>query len=105
MLISVRRLMFMLISLRWTEVDGIGDHECLSYALPIFIELLLNVCATIIKLFIILACIITTYIELSAKILVQSVIYVIQFSSGVALMLVEELQDLFALGGAILIII
>ena len=77
-------------NLRWTEVDGIGDYELLSYALPIFIELLLYVCATIIKLFLILACIITICIELSIKILVASVIYVIQFRSGVALMLVER---------------
>ena len=67
-------------NLRWTEVDGIGDYELLSYALLIFIELLLNVCGPIIKLFIILVCIITTCIELSIKILVVSLIYAIQFS-------------------------
>ena len=34
-----------------------------SDALPIFTELLLSICTTIIKLFIILACIITTWID------------------------------------------
>ena len=84
-------------------MDGISDYELLSCALTIFIELLLNVCATIFKLFIILACIITTCIELSIKILVASVIYVTQFSSDVLQILVEELQDLFTFAKAILI--
>ena len=55
-------------------------YELLSDALSIFIELLLSVCTTVIKLFVVLACIITTYIELSIEILVVCVIYVIQFS-------------------------
>ena len=77
--------------------------ELLSDVFSILIELFLNVCTTIIKLFIILVCIITTCIELSIKILVASVISVIQFSSGMLQMLVQELQDLFALAEAILI--
>ena len=28
----------------WTEVDGIDAYELLSYAFPIFIELLLDMC-------------------------------------------------------------
>ena len=91
--------------LRGTEMDGIDDYELLSSALPIFIELLLDVCTTIIKLFIIVGCIVTTYFDLSIKILVKSVIYVIRFSSGVLQMLVQELQDLFILARAILITI
>ena len=85
---------------RWAEVNGIDAYELLSYALPIFIELLLDVCTMAIKIFIILACIITTCIDLFIKILVASVIYVIQFSSRVLQMLV---QDLFTLAEAILI--
>ena len=80
-------------------------YEHLSDVPSVFVKLLLNVCTTITKLFIVLACIITTCIEISIKILVTSVIYVIQFSSGVALMLVEELWDLFVLAKAILIMI
>ena len=45
---------------RRTEVNGMESYELLPDALPIFIEILLNVCTTIIKLFIILVCIITT---------------------------------------------
>ena len=56
-------------NLGWTEVDGIGVYELLSYALPTFIELLLNVCVTIIKLFSILACIITTLLNYPLKFL------------------------------------
>ena len=67
----------------WTEVNGMEPYEHLSDALPIFIELLLNVCTTIIKLFIILVCIITTCIDPSIEILDVPVIYVIQFSSDV----------------------
>ena len=51
----------------------------------LFIELLLNVYTTIIKLFIFLACIIATCIDLFIEILV---IYVIQFISDVLQMLV-----------------
>ena len=69
----------------------------------IFIELLLDVCTATIKLFIILACIITTCINLFIKILIASVIYVLQFSSEVLQMLVQELQDFFTLVKAILI--
>ena len=65
---------------RWTEVNGMDPYEFLSDALPIFIELLLNIGTTIIKLFIILACIITICIDLFIGILVVPVIYVIQFS-------------------------
>ena len=88
---------------RWTEVDGIDAYELLSYAFPIFNELLMNVCTMIIKLFIILACTITTCIDLFGKILVASLTYVIQFILGVLQMLVQELQDLFTLAKAILI--
>ena len=69
-------------------------YEILSDALSIFIELLLNVCTIAIKLFIILACIITTCIDLFIDILV---IYVKQFSSEVLQILVQELHDLFTL--------
>ena len=72
---------------RWTEVSGMDPSEFLSDALPIFIELLLNVCTTIIKLFIILACIITTCIDIFIEILV---IHVIPLSSDVLQMLVQE---------------
>ena len=78
-------------------------YELLSDVLPIFIKLLLNVCTTIIKLFIIIACTITMCIDLFIEILVAPVIYVIQFSSDVLEMLVQELQDLFTLAEAILI--
>ena len=91
--------------LRWTEMDGIDDYELLPYALPIFFELLLDVCTTIIKLFIILACITTTCIKLSIKVFVASVIYVIQFSSEVLQVLVQGSQDLFTLAKAILIMV
>ena len=70
---------------------------------PICIELLLDVRTMTIKLFIILVCIITTCIDLFIKILVASVMYVTQFSLGVLQMLVQELQDLFTLAEAILI--
>ena len=86
----------------WTKVNGMEPYELLSDALSIFIELLLNVCTTIIKLFIILACIITMYIDLVIEILV---IYVIQFNSDLLLMLVQDLQDLFTLAEAIVIIV
>ena len=88
---------------RWTSVDGIDAYDLLSYVLPIFIELLWDVCNMTIKLFTKLACIITTCIALFIKILV-SVIYVTKFSTGVLQMLVQELQDLFTLAEAILII-
>ena len=77
-------------------------YELLSDALSIFIELLLNVCTTIIKLIIILACIITIYSDLFVEIFG---IYVIQFSSGVLQMLVQESQHLFALTKAIVIMV
>ena len=86
----------------WTEVKGMEPIELLLDALSIFSELLLNVCATIIKLFIILACKIATCIDIFIEILV---IYVIQFSSEVLQMLVQELQDIFTLVKAILILI
>ena len=86
---------------RWTEVDGVDAYELLSYAFPIFVELLLDVCSMTIKLFIILVCTITTCIDLFVKILV-SMMYVIQFSSGVLQMLVHELQALLTLAKAIL---
>ena len=34
----------------WTDVKGMEPYEHFSYALSIFIELLLNVCTTFIKL-------------------------------------------------------
>ena len=67
-----------------------------------FIELLLNLCTTIIKLFIILACIITTCIDIFIEILV---VHVKQFSSDVLGILVPELQDLFILAEEILIML
>ena len=70
-----------------TEVKGMEPYESLSDVLSVFIELLLNACTTIIKLFIILACIITTCIDLFMEILV---IYVIQFSSDVLQMPVQD---------------
>ena len=79
-------------------------YELLSDVLPIFIELLLNVCTAIIKLFIILVCIVTTCIALFIEILVALINYVIQFSSNVLQMLVQELQDLYTLAEAILVI-
>ena len=87
---------------RWTEVSGREPYEFLSDVLPILIELLLNVCITIITLFIILACTITTSNDLFIETLVVAVIYVIQFSSDVLQMLVQELQDLFTPAKAIL---
>ena len=87
----------------WTEVNWMDPYELLTDVFPIFIELLLNVYTAIIKLFIILACIIITCIDLFIEILVAPVIYVIQFSSDVLQMLVQELQDLFMLADAILI--
>ena len=85
----------------WTEVKRMEPYELLSNVIYILIELLLNLCTTIIKLYF-LACIITTYIDIFIEILV---IYVIQFSSEVLQMLVQELQDLFTLAKAILIMI
>ena len=88
----------------WTKIDGIDAYELLSYAFPILLELLLDVCTTtIIKLFIILACIITTCIDLFVKIPVASVAYVVQFSLDVLQMLGQEMQDLFTLAKARLI--
>ena len=63
------------------------------------------ICVPWLLCLIILACIITTWIDLFVKILVASVMYVIQFSLGVLQMLVQELQDLFTLAKAILIMI
>ena len=54
----------------WTEVKGMEPYELLSDVLFIFIEFLLNACTTIIKLFIILACIITKCTHLFIEILV-----------------------------------
>ena len=87
-----------------TEVDGIDTYECLSYTFPTFVELLLDVC-TMIKLFIILVCIITTWIDLFIKMPDASVMYVIQSMLGVLQMLVQESQDLFAPAIAILIMV
>ena len=85
------------------EVDGVDAYELLLYAFPIFNELLLDVCNVTIKLTIILACIITTCIDLFIKLLVATLMYVIQFSLGVLQTLDQELQDLFTLDRAILI--
>ena len=85
---------------RWTKAKGMEPYELLSDMLSIFIELLLNVCTMTIKLFIILACTITTCINLFIAI---PVIYVIQFRSEVLQMLVQQLQDLFTLAKLILI--
>ena len=68
---------------RWTEVDGVDAYELLSYASPILVELLLDVCAATIKIFIILVCIITTCIDLFVKVIVASVAYVLQLSLGI----------------------
>ena len=54
---------------RWTEVKGMEPYALLSDALFIFIELLLNVCTTVIKLFIVLVCIITTCINFPLRFL------------------------------------
>ena len=100
----VWRLMFMLIKIwGWTEVNGMEPYELFSDVLPILIELLLHVSTTLVKLFIILTCIITTCVDLFIEILLAPVIYVIQFSSDLLQMLVQELQDLFTLAEAILI--
>ena len=88
----------------FTEVKGMEPYELLSDVLSIFVELLLNVCMAFIKLFINLACMITTCIYLFTKILIVSVIFVIQSNSGVLQMLVQELQDIFTLVEAISII-
>ena len=56
-----------------------------------------------IEIFIILVCIITTCIDLLIKILVASVMYVIQFSLGVLQTLVQEFQDLFTLTEAVFV--
>ena len=78
--------MFLLIKISDQQRQkGMESYELLADALSLFIELLLNVCATIIKLFIILACIITTCIDLFIEILV---IYVIHFSSNILRMVV-----------------
>ena len=77
-------------------------YELLVDVLSIFTALLLNICATIIKLFINLACIITSCTDLFIEILH---IYVIQFSSNVLRILVQELQVLFTLAKTILILI
>ena len=55
----------------WTEVNRMETYEILSDALPIFFELLLHICTIIIRLFISLACIITTCIDLFIKIQCQ----------------------------------
>ena len=52
----------------WTEVNRKESYDLLPDVLPIFIELLLNVCTTIIKLFIIPVCIIITCIDLFIEI-------------------------------------
>ena len=85
---------------RWTEVKRMEPYELFSDALSIFIELLLNVCTTVIKLCIIPVCIITTCIDLFIEIII---LYVKQFSSELLQMLVQELQDLFTLAKAIFI--
>ena len=75
----------------WTEVKGNGSLwsfvRCTFHIYWIIVE-----CITIIKLCIILVCIVTMCIDPFIDILV---IYVIQFSSDVLQMLVQELQDLF----------
>ena len=71
--------------IRWTQVKGMEPYELLSEVLSIFIEILLNVCVTIIKLFIILVFITTTCIDVFIEILV---IYMIPFSSEVLQMIV-----------------
>ena len=89
----------------WTKVDGIEAYECLSYTFPIFMELLLDMCTMTIKLFIILAYIITTCIDLFIKMLVAPVMYVTQSILGILQMLVQKLQDLFAFLITILIMV
>ena len=86
----------------WTKVKGRKPYKLLSDVLSVLIYLLLNVSATIIKLFIIVVCVITTCIDIFTE---SFVIYVIQFNAGVLQMLVQELQDLFTLAEAILIMI
>ena len=57
-----------------TEVRGMEPYELCSNAISVSIDLLFNVCTTIIKLLIILACMTTTCIDIFNNILV---IYVI----------------------------
>ena len=80
-----------------TEVRGMEPYELWSNGISVYIDLLCNVCTAIIKLLIILACMITTCINIFNEILV---IYVIQFSSDLLQMLVHELQDLLMLKNA-----
>ena len=90
-------------------MNGLESYELLSEELPVLYKYyilykeLLNVCTTIIKLFIIQTCIITTCTDLLIEILITPVIYVIQFSSDVLQMLVQELQDLLTCAEVILI--
>ena len=77
-----------------TEVRGMEPYELWSNAISVSIDLLFNVCTTIIKMFIILACMIITFTDIFIEI---HVIYVIQFSSDLLQMLVHELQDLLML--------
>ena len=79
---------------RWMEVNGWESYELLSDVLPIGIELLLNAGTTIINLYIILACIITIGIDLFIEIPVMPVIYMIQLSSDVKQMIVQEITGL-----------
>ena len=84
-----------------TEARGMGPYEHWSNALSVSIDLLFNVCTTVIKLFIILACMITTCIDIFIEILV---IYALQFSSDLLQMPVHDIQDLYTLTKAILFI-
>ena len=84
------------------EVRGMEPNELWSNVFSVSIDLLFNVGTTFIKLFIILACMITTCIDIFIEI---PVIYVIQFSSYLLQMLVHELQELFMLTKTMLVVI
>ena len=59
------------------EVRGMEPYELWSNAISVSIDLLFNVCTTIMRLLIILACMITTCIDIFIEILV---IYVMHLS-------------------------
>ena len=84
-----------------TEARGMEPYELWLNVISVSTDLFFNMCTTIIKLLIILVCMITTCIYIFIEILV---IYVIQFSSDLLQMPVHELQYLFMLAKAVLVI-
>ena len=85
-----------------TEVIGMEPYELGLIVISVSIDLLFNVCTTIIKLLIIEACMITTCIDMFIEILV---IYVLQDSSDLLQMLVHELQDLCTITNAVFVVV